>query len=328
MANHTAIIAWLESHVSKLDFNVTESTWIQDWFPGIRELKVELNLQNKTFVGHGTARNADLALVKAFTEAFERAVKHTCALPNTSGLAGHESVELAKRNATWELIERDAFFCHFLTNTPFLQIPSTQVSASTLLNIHEIETRLRKMGVTIKLGRMNTSNDKKGTICVCFGENAKTPFGLVVGLGCRDNLEHSIEHSIFECLTNVIAIQNGEACTSLSPDEFMSLSKPNVDHHFAIGLHLSSAKQMRQLFESEKSDVLDFQADICWRELPTEQLGLGKLPIHFVLAESSELQPAFFGHLVPEKINLSRINKFSERQIGLAELPQFPHPLG
>lgn len=330
MADHKTIVAWLDANATQLNLKATESTWIRDWFPGMCELTVQIEVKNKLYVGHASSDQPDKALVKASTEALERALKDNLNLPSTSGLAGHESFESACEQAKLELIERDAFFCHFLTDKKFRSIGPESITETTSAVLANVAHKLEKMGVSLKLSEMDAVNGMRAIACICLGKNANEPFGVVIGLGCKRNVEDAIKHSLLECLPNVMSILNNRTKSPLSKSAFSSLGHKSAESHFLFGLHEDSVESTLGLFDEavDSKEQTILETKISFQEISTDCLELGEIPIKFARANSEELQKAFFGEPDEKNINFSRLQTFSGAALRFSDLNQHPHPLG
>lgn len=118
MAIHSQLTRWIADNASDLDLHVDLLHWPSEWMPGFAAIAASIRVQSSVYDGCAVDRSEDAALIKAVVESIERYVKHTHNLPNTSGLAGHITSEQAQENGLCELIERDAFFCHYISGTP------------------------------------------------------------------------------------------------------------------------------------------------------------------------------------------------------------------
>lgn len=321
MALAPQLIHWIAANTSKLDMRATELTWPRAWMPGFSAIKLSLKVGDARHDGIGFDRCPDTAVGKAVVEAIERAVKRKHQLPTTSGLAGHSEFSEACQKARLELIERDAFFCHALTGTPFLDITAE-------LSNYPITQQMREQGVEIRLLSMTMPSEVHGIVAVAFGHSCERPFGSIVGLGCGPKREEAVEHALFECLFNVAAYREGKTPAPLSTNAFKRIENPGPSGHFAWALHPDHSGAMTRLIGQEKLGVPlrnGFVSDIMALDLPAE---VEDAPLVFARAISSETQLAYFGHLTEAHINMKRLTEFCGRSvIGVDEL-YHPHPLG
>ena len=150
MADSKAIGRWLISHRQDLNLQVDRLTWIKDWLPEQNHFNVEISLDGASATGSGIDEIADMAFVKAGAEAIERLI---CAQNQirSSGVAAHIDDKMAQENAAHELLERDAFLCHYLTKTPFIR---SQANKNSMYQ--KIVQKLGPLGVSFQVVKMKT----------------------------------------------------------------------------------------------------------------------------------------------------------------------------
>lgn len=325
MAIQTQITDWIAASANNLDLRIIELGWPDTWAPGFTAVAATIQVGDSKFSGQGTDLEPDLAVVKAVVEAIERALKDHAALPNTSGLAGHVDADQAARNALCELIERDAFFCHYLTGTPFCSLGDIQQLSAAALNWRHLLSVAKPMGVELNFASMTVPTGFHGIVCMAFGAGATRPFGVILGLGCSESIEVAAQKAALECIGNVAAQLDGKLGSPLSAQDFAGLPKPWVFEHLHLGLADSSASVIRRLLGS---------ASFLGTPLPLGELSITAMPLpsvlqtaplHFVQAMSPQAQNAFFGHLSPEALNIRRLEAFANRALGLSDIESYPH---
>jgi hypothetical protein len=128
------------------------------------------------YYGLGSDTNEKLAYVKAVVEFYERKSFYDegikCGFTSTNGIAGHRFYNLAQKAAIAELYERDAFLCHWYSQTPFFKVENTNT------DVQNVITELS--GLKIKtLFRSTYLGFQK--IILCFLINEQTG-GFALGL--------------------------------------------------------------------------------------------------------------------------------------------------
>lgn len=171
MANETIAIAWLLSHSQEYQLKIETMPWIDKAFPGWTDVHCTLTIKGNELTSWGASDSPDRALLKAFAEATEREVLKQVGSPTSNGFAAHLLPSKARQNAMYELIERDLFFCHFLSKTPFTLFPEKQKKnwkwLSQIKNlVKDLDLRLRyymlgNSGVVCAISNICSENCQK-----------------------------------------------------------------------------------------------------------------------------------------------------------------------
>lgn len=140
-------------------------------------------LESKKERGFGSDCNACHAFLKAYSEFVER--KTFLSLRNagktSNGFAVHVSSALAKENAFYELIERDALLCSWLA-----KVPPCWISENTLFQvlghkISEIKKKLKEKQFDFKIGFQAQTGDISTVVGMLF-----SPTGLIgMAIDCK-----------------------------------------------------------------------------------------------------------------------------------------------
>ena len=149
--------------------------------------------------GRGVAQNHRTAFTKAGAEAIRNFICNEYDI-SPHGVAVHTNDKSAKVNAQNELIERDRFFCHYLTQTPFQKI-STEELTSRLKGIDfvHIQKKLEIHSIEIDVFEMAPLNWTRSFLCISRNENSN----LTLGIGSiSENYSLAIQEAIIECLMN------------------------------------------------------------------------------------------------------------------------------
>jgi ribosomal protein S12 methylthiotransferase accessory factor YcaO len=133
------------------------------------ELRIRRQSDGSFIAGYGEDNSESRAYEKAICELREREVfstSETIVRETTNGLAAHRFQSIAKRYAKAELIERDAFLRHWLTQTPFAKIipgkdKETQSIIASIENLeHVVHVYSTFLGIrkTVVVAIENTAN--------------------------------------------------------------------------------------------------------------------------------------------------------------------------
>ena len=309
-----ALNEWLLKRYRELSLKVTQVDGTQEWLPGCCDLQVSIALGGRQYIGRGVAEDSDLALTKAGAEALERAFcfEHNI---STCGVAVHTEEQSAKINARNELVERDRFFCHYLTATPFEEVKSDEHG--------DLFKKLKEYGVVMNVLGMTPLNDILSFVCLSQGEKT----GLILGLGSFCEKAVAVKKAVAECLINTLATLHG-VVKPLGFDEFEQLPVCQPEDHRR--LYLGEPELMeknrwmlvggRRQREGEWIDEESFEYfPLCARHELLEES-----PVVAVKCENKGLQRSYYGNVDPKQINVERIGQF--RQV--AGMNPWPHPLG
>lgn len=330
MAPAPSIADWAIENADRLDLKVDRLTWADAWIPGLWDFFVEIKVGGQTFNGRGSALTDDEAFTKAVAEAMERTAIPASTL--SSGFAAHVDVESAKSSALKELVERDAFFCHWLTKTPFLQKldeKSCGLSLGDRAIAHIVEQAETK-GVQLQIAKMKSFNRLSAYLCVASGTGAVPPFGTVIGLGCEADPDQAIRHAVVECLRTSVAWISGNYSggEALSRAAFERIAAKGALEHERFGLSLDAVDLLAPNLDSLQDQIYiepDMVADFTIIELPEP---VADAPLIIARATSPRVQNAFFGPVAPAHVNLIRLAEFCGRPVCLNDLRLDPHPFG
>ena len=321
---------WLLNHDKDLSMGVKHFRWVDDWLPGFYDLEVSINVGEGVFKGRGFSKSSTLAFTKAGAEALERSICGEYEI-SSCGLAAHTDPHLAKLYAEEELIERDRFFCHYLTKTPFQEISSGNLTSLLPdgVDLQRICRKLKDHSIEIAIFEMAPLNGIHSFVCMSRGSST----GLVIGLGATSKHPPTlaIEKAITECLSNTVAALHKKV-PSLKMSDFINAKNFDASDHrrlylgekklFLENQWLFDGNQQRRHVECIDTKYFRF------REFAFKHPLLKEAPIYIFQCYSSYLQSAFFGETGPENIHLERLNKFVGRPIQMEDINSIPHPLG
>jgi hypothetical protein len=256
------------------------------------------NFRKKTIEGFGVDIVKNLASTKAIAEWVERCTASSLGT-SSCGFAAHSVAKNAILGASKELIERDAFFCHWLTYTPGNNIETSQTKRWAAF--------FKNLNFGLKYSQLQSS-DSSLAIVLClvqFSENSAS-----FGLGCESTLEEAIEKSTLEVLPT--AIQQSK---NIQPQESFLSEGENLNSafHHNLALNNFSLEQTAFLFGQQKIENTDniYSIETSLIELPPE---LKECPLVVAQAKCGQLQKHFFGPTVEENLNKQRLVDFVGNQ--------------
>lgn len=325
---------WINEYNQSFGFEYVLYDWTRRLSYNAYDIQCSFVRNGKSYLGRGTESKKDLAIIKSTAEMLERFfLDQLDEADSSNGVAVHTDVKLAEISALCELLERDSFFCHFLTKTPFTEIEISSFPDSSLLK--DIISLLEFHGAEIRIGQMRTDPRFCSVVCAIYGLSAKTPFGMTLGTSVKLTVEEAIESALIEAARSAIAyLLNPELLTTekLSMDNH-SFSRP--EDHLRLGLNTDYAVQFREIFfrpnfgqlESSGSEI-DFETISVSSFKP--ELFDGSFcmspPIFLSRASSDSLIKLFFGEFVADETKLNRLRDFLGRPISPHEINYTIHP--
>lgn len=328
-------IRWAHDHRSHLDLKITNFNHITPIAPYVTFL-VSLKVLDKTSFGSGIARNEELAFLTAVSEALERAFfENQSNLPTTSGIAVHTDPKMATIKAASEIIERDRFFCHYLTNTPVRDVTDNFFSSDTIANT--VRRQISAHGMEFRLGEMRRAHGFYSVLSVCFiRKNPRFPSGgITMGLGCDVDLHQATEKAFSENIKSSLGILGqGESFSALNVDDFFTSEKPSILNHQRVSLQKEAVDNILNLFPEDlpskiKAGIFIEMEEDLFSKIGTKSeslRGIFDCPLTASWADSPDLQRAFYGPTTLECLNMDRLEEFAGRPIAFNKINKFPHP--
>lgn len=255
MAHSNELAAWLLQNADALDLRATSFTWPSEWgLIAHFDYEVSIDLRGIRYAGRATARGEELAFIKAGAEALERAY---CAGHDlkSNGVAAHVNEADAILHARREALERDAFYCHYLTKTAFTPIDSAAFARLTSM-YPLIFAKLDEFGVSLRFYDMRTIGEAS-IVCVAEGLHSSSPWGGVIGLSSKTDFFDAAESALLECLRNTVMTIADPARETLSLSEFKALSQVGPHDRRKLALDLDFWRTVAPLFPSLRADVIE-----------------------------------------------------------------------
>lgn len=209
---------WILRNVDLFKIKWTEYTWPSRWWQGLNDFSCEIQFNNELFIGRGSDINKRIALIKSFSEAIERIVGKCNSLENSNGISAHYDKILCQNNSKSELIERDQFFLHYFSKTPFAEFSSDEIKEIVLPL--EFIKKVKNSGVRFYLRKLFYCNDMIGVGVFAFGKGCKTPWGMCFGTSISTDLEAAVNKAYIECARHVIPLLNENKIDDLDIESF------------------------------------------------------------------------------------------------------------
>lgn len=219
MANQRKLTDWILKNQDELDLQVTELTWIKDFYPGWCDLEVTLSINDIRVTGRGADLNDEIALGKATCEAIERYVCQSYGI-SSAGVAGHFDKAIAAQNAEQEFVERALLSFHISSGIPLKTVSSDEIIIC--------DENGAKTKATFNLFQMTPYRDLTAFLCLVEGVSTGAGFGGILGLGCNRHPGKAEQKARLECLRNVTA-QQDQRFKPLSRNEFRQIQSPTPE---------------------------------------------------------------------------------------------------
>ena len=261
-------------------------------------------------LGFGVDASKEVAATKATAEWVERQTARHWGV-GTNGMAAHSNVQQAQTNAVFKLIERDAFFCHWLCKVPGNSIHKNQWEHFQE-SILSMGTMLSFCSLTAPLG-----------ISVVFCQAAFCDGAISCGLGTSKSVEQAMTKAFLEVLPTIVkkhigAAQKKENSTSKMLDQAEAYSLPvnttytALDHHHAY-LEPGKINATCFFFESNRNllpQAIHSNLDLQVAELDKPKF-LESCPLVVCHARSPKVQAQFLGFPAPSILNHVRLKEFN-----------------
>jgi len=227
-----------------LNLNFTDLNWPTKY--GLNFFDVEANFKflGNNYEGRGSSSiSRDHGIEVAFTEAYERMVIDFNKLNSSNGIASHVELEKAQYNALSEAIERTIFFISFYSKNRFGKVFKKSRINNDLLS-------------EIFLGQARWSNE---VFYVTASYITLDEGGVILGLGCSNTIEKSLEKSNREVM-RFYSHHKSEPFQSIDMESFFKIKLFDVIDH--ARLYLDSTVANKLTF-SENNDYLSLDLVSC-----------------------------------------------------------------
>lgn len=277
----------------------------------------------------------------------ENPLEYLCQ-PSSNGLAAGTGLEMAVRNALYELIERDGFLVHWFNRLPS---PEIDLDSANDLSIN-IKRHYQRFGIETRVFNISTDLPVYVMMAVSLGSDAETPAALI-GLGCHPDPRIAVQKALFE----ICQLRPG------SVDKFLK-DKPHeklngyadvhtLDDHHAYFMDPANLHEMSFWLEGDRKTSLDALEDhstdspgadlaacvkalkktgsrVVYADLTTPDVAQYGLSV--VRAIATGLQPIHFGYGI-ERLGGKRLYElpqrlgYTDRLVKEENINLCPHPL-
>lgn len=327
-SSRLAVYAFLKR--DQLNLQVSQHVWPHILGFDVFDYEVSIEIDGIRFTGRGVAENESLALDKAIGEAFERSLAERMPQDRRGGgFAVHQERERAVRAAKLELIERDAFFCHYLTSTPFRCFDEWKTQHLGI----RLQQLCRDRELSVDVVSLTTPANVYCALTVVRGSEAKGKrFGLRLGLGCTDTtLNDASSKAILEMLPNLSAALLNDQHETLTSSELFSLDSIQPVHHQRWALHEKASGSLDHCLTDGRTEMIGQPLDPSEVEVNVvgaESLWPSGLPLLAAVAHHPTAIKNFTGSNAIASKFQKRLEQFSGKAFADIAFPPQPHPLG
>lgn len=327
-------IDWINEFNVALGLEYTLFDWTKELSIDAHDIQCSFSKNGKTYSGRGTDLSKELAIIRSTAEMLERFfLDQLHDADSSNGVAVHTESKLAELSALFELLERDSFFCHFLTKTPFEEITLSMGSQSALSE--RILSLLKSKDAEICIAKMRTDPRFSSVVCAIFGLESQVPFGMTLGTSVKLTVEEAIDAALIESARSAIAyLSNPHHLRDLKVEKkLFHFSRP--EDHLILGLNTDYARDFKETFfrknmlesvatdqgiEFDKISISSFKT-----ELFDSSIAMNP-PLFLARASSSSLMNLFFGAFESSEGKIKRLSRFLGRPISESEINTTIHP--
>jgi hypothetical protein len=265
-------------------------------------------------IGFGADNNRRRAQLKSGMEAIERRLMFDNGWKHSSGTSLHVDPYVARQTAINEALERDAFFCHFYTQTSFGLLGDSDLS-------NEWGEVLKKRNLIGELRRLHSHPDVYVVVAAIKDEENK--IGICIGLGANQCIKKAALHAQKECLSFYSYLVSSRSPVSFDLSQFNSKEGWSVFDHGHLGKDMEYGKWFWNIYLASPSasrtslDKLPMAKEY---ELPK---GMQEAPFSLWRADQSDLQEPFWG--IYDEINKKRLEDFCGQKWSQIKVPAYPH---
>ena len=223
------IIEWAVSNASKIELAVQTHSYCDEWSLNLFDIQVSFSIAGRKTSGRAVKPTSKLAFGVAVIEGLERWLNIHHKIDEGVGFGAFTTLEGAQSSAKFELLERDAVLCHYLSNKPFSKIHMDSIQIEGLGSFFDNNAS----GLIWEFFAAETFAGICTTVCRAVGE-LNGVMSAAFGFGCSTTEIGSAEHAFLECLPNS-AVLRGLIKSDNRTTELENLRKKgkNYEHIFA-----------------------------------------------------------------------------------------------
>jgi hypothetical protein len=265
-------------------------------------------------IGFGADHNRRRAQLKAAMESLERRLVIDNSWKHSSGTSLHIDPHIAREKAINEALERDAFFCHFYTQTSFGLLDDCKLS-------DEWSDLLKKRNLIGELRRLHSHGDINVVVAALRDEERK--IGICIGLGANQSAKKAAIHAQNECLSFYSYLVSSKSPVSFNINQFRSKEDWSVFDHGHLGKDIEYGEWFWDTYLASPSS---YRTTL--NGLPTAQeyqiTGvIQDAPFSLWRADQTGLQEPFWGRY--DELNQKRLEEFCGKKWEQIIRPSYPH---
>lgn len=269
----------------------------------------------KDALGYGCDENRRRAQIKAAVEAIERQLVMDNNWRHTNGVALNPDSKAASLSALYESYERDAFFCHFLTQTAFSLLVSPKAEENWKKDFDQKSTEIF----------LRRAHSHPGVhVIIAFLSSPKDGVGIVIGMGAHAEEEKAILHAQKECL-GLFTFLKKSSPLNFSIKDFYSKKDLTLFDHALLGTDLDYGEWFKEKYI--KNDIPYSSSTSIIPEIICEKIKGDKYqdcPLYVAKVDGKDLQFPYWG-AYPAELNIERLITFSKGKWKPGSLPEFTH---
>lgn len=317
--NSKKIIEWSLKYSEELSLQVEYYTGLKNYFPSLFDIGIFIKINGNTYYGRGSDDVEENAYCKALSEAIERSLLAIYNLESSNGLALHPNLNIAIRNAQDEIIERDAFFCHYLLNKGFFELKILD---------ERIKSAICSTPFKVRFYELCKDKNSIGVLCSLNGKNFTKPFGNIMGTAYGRELNSVAEKALIEALRMFTFFNKNSESLPITEQDFLNLKDIQFSHHGKLALDLNYSEKIERFFSSNKMSINSSYSEDIFKNTILNPLlfPIPDVPLFFVKSSSDFLQDIFTGITNEKSINWNRLNQLTQMGIDMSNINLTPHP--
>ncbi len=264
----------------------------------------------------GMDLNPSVAKSKAISEFSERIVFFSQNDLEFDGYAAHPTKEMAIRNSTYELIERDIFLTCWLLKIPPTIIPPLEIEALISQEYLSIYRDNNSEDFQQTIGILGIS-DKIITCCgFITSKKEGLPFGFILTTAAHENLSVAVQKVILDLRRSInmarTFLEEDSSCDEFNHINFYMNPKHLKDVSWFLKPTLEKEVKIFPTLEINSHLIQSFP--------------IKNWPVFTARSKSTDAQKYFFGETTPEKVNLEKFKSIYNKDF--RDLNLQVHPLG
>jgi hypothetical protein len=313
------VLAWLRDNSTKIGSVIELDEWFSESLPGFYRARMRFQWKEFSLDAQGIGTSEQEAIVKCLAEYFERIVVRETKASSSNGFAAHINSEEARRRSLDELLERDAFFSHYLTRTPFEAVDYSAIHGDLHPSILQLFKRVQAKGFDLRFGMMTCLSGRIGIIAAASNIRSEPKFGVVFSTACGDSRTVVLNKVGIELAGNLAWLLGLESIEAMSNTDFVKLTKFRAIDHRRLGFHLDQRQWFETMFlpkdvETQPALSQELNVEFVHHKIPEN---FDSPPFFIVQAKCPSVQRHFFGLTTEDKVNIPRLSMWKRRKFSV-----------